>query len=124
MKPKNRQKFFRTIFSKNFTSVCPPPYEGQKKFFSKFSFSAKKIGGHFIQIFKIFKCPTPVLLGRGNQASKNVRPPPPPPGEVLVIFLYYLAVKFTLTCSPVKFCSHIGGKCQYAYCSAIFEISG
>ena len=78
------KNFFEPIFQKILQLFVHPYMRNKKFFFSKFAFSAKKIGEHFIQIFKIFNCPTPLLSGRENQASKNVRPPPPV--EVPVIF--------------------------------------
>ena len=44
LKPKNRQKFFRTIFSKNFTSYCPPmgpKFQFLKKVFPTIFFTYK-----------------------------------------------------------------------------------
>ena len=94
----------KNFFEQIFQSVCPPLYEEQKNFFSKFAFSAKKLGGIFYSDFQNFQMSHPGVFGVGprksgfqNQAPPPLGrenqppppPPPPPPGEVLVTFLYY-----------------------------------
>ena len=53
LKPKNRQKFSRTIFSKYFTSYCPPmgpKISFLKKFFRQFFSLTKQVSQHFTLI--------------------------------------------------------------------------
>ena len=63
-----------------------------KKIFSKFAFSAKKIGGTFYSDFQNFQLSHPVVVGQRKSGFQKC-PIPPPPVEVLVIFLYYCLAK-------------------------------
>ena len=83
LKPKIRPK----LFTPHFSSVCPPPYEGQF-FFQKLQFG-EKIGRTFYSDFQKIQMSHPGVVGPRKSGFQKC---PSPPSAVLVTFFLLLCV--------------------------------